>query len=467
MAYTKSFAFFLCCSLLFSFWSRVHGNEAFAKASLKSLTPSSTCSVSDGNLPRAFPTIAAGSRSSLAIVNRNGACSGELLRNHNPIVALTHDALRVASFHESILPPPTETDTPILESQISIPAKSGVYIGTGDYVITVGFGTPVTAQTVIFDTGSDVSWIQCKPCSASCYSQQDPLFDPTLSSTYRNISCTATACEDLRIRGCSAGTCLYAVSYGDGSLTVGFLAMDTFTLASGHTFDSFIFGCGQKNQGLFKGTAGLIGLGRNSFSLNSQVGPTLGNVFSYCLPSSKSATGYLNIGNPMKTPDYTAMLTDPRAPSLYFIDLIGITVGDTKLAVSPTVFQSAGTIIDSGTVITRLPPAAYSALRTAFKSAMTQYTPVPGASILDTCYDFSNVTTVTYPVIKLQFTGLDVTLPGTGVFYFIRPSQVCLAFAGNSDANQIGIIGNVQQQTAEVTYDNQQKRIGFSAGACD
>ena len=387
-------------------------------------------------------------------------------RKQNPRVALAQDALRVASIQASISGTPIEIDSSILGSDISVPAKKGAYIGTGNYVITVGFGTPTKAQTVIFDTGSDVNWIQCQPCVGGCYPQVEPIFDPRLSSTYRNISCTAPACLGLNPRGCSGSTCLYKVTYGDGSVTLGFLATDTFTLTSGSVFNNFIFGCGEQNSGLFKGAAGLLGLGRSTYSLNSQLAKTYGNVFSYCLPSTSSATGYLNLGNPVKTPGYTAMLTNSKAPSLYFIDLVGITVGGTKLAITPATFQAPGTIIDSGTVITRLPPAAYSALRTAFKAAMTNYPLTQGYSILDTCYNFSNFSTVTYPIIKLQYTGYDYTVPGTGVFYVISSAQVCLAFAGNSASTDIGIIGNVQQATAEVTYDNVLKRIGFAAGGC-
>ncbi|CAA7407895.1 unnamed protein product [Spirodela intermedia] len=383
------------------------------------------------------------------------------------LTALAHDSLRVASIQSSVAGVPYGNDSVLLGSQVSIPARIGLYIGTANYVITVGFGTPTRTQTVIFDTGSNVNWIQCKPCAVTCYPQQEPLFDPTLSSTYRNITCAAPACLGLSSRGCSGTTCLYGVTYGDGSSTVGFLATDTFTLTSTNVINNFIFGCGQNNRGLFRGAAGLIGLGRSPYSLNSQAVSTLGNIFSYCLPSTSSYTGYLNIGNPLKTNvAYTPMLTNTRAPTLYFIDLIGITVGATQLALSPTVFQSVGTIIDSGTVITRLPPTAYSALRTAFRAAMTQYPLAGAASILDTCYDLRNVATVTYPVIKLRYTGLEVTLPATGIFYVISAAQVCLAFAGNSDSTQIGIIGNVQQKTFEVTYDNVAKRIGFSTGAC-
>ncbi|CAA7407891.1 unnamed protein product [Spirodela intermedia] len=410
---------------------------------------------------------AAPSHSSLQVVHRNGPCAAKLASKPRHLQALSQDSLRVASLQEIVTGVSRGNDTLLLGSQVSIPARSGLYLGTGNYVVTVGFGTPRRTQTVIFDTGSDVNWIQCRPCVVSCYRQKEPLFNPRLSSTYRNVTCTASACLGLTPRRCSGTTCVYEVAYGDGSFTVGFLATDTFTLTSSNVFKNFIFGCGQNNQGLFRGEAGLIGLGRSRYSLNSQVASRHGNIFSYCLPSTSSSTGFLNIGKPLASAvRYTPLLTDSRAPAFYFIDLIGITVGGTKLPVSVTVFRSVGTIIDSGTVITRLPPAAYSALRTAFRAAMTRYALASAVSILDTCYDFSKVATVTYPVIKLLYSGLEVTLPATGVFYVISSAQVCLAFAGNSDSTQIGIIGNVQQKTFEVTHDNIAKRIGFSEGAC-
>nr|GLL44272.1 aspartyl protease family protein At5g10770-like [Ipomoea trifida] len=62
----------------------------------------------------------------------------------------------------------------------------------------------------------------------------------------------------------------------------------------------------------------------------------------------------------------TRVATD-QGTSFYFIDVRAIAVGGKQLSISPVVFKSSGTIIDSGTVITRLPPAAYSALRSAFR----------------------------------------------------------------------------------------------------
>ncbi|GKA71536.1 aspartyl protease family protein-like protein [Tanacetum coccineum] len=124
-------------------------------------------------------------------------------------------------------------------------------------------------------------------------------------------------------------------------------------------------------------------------------------------------------------------------------------------------------IIDSGTVITRLPPTAYSALSKEFRAQMTKYPLTKALSILDTCYDFSNYTTLTIPKISMLWAGnTKLDIAAEGVFYANGASQVCLAFAANGDDSDIGILGNVQQKTIQVVYDVNAGKVGFASGGC-
>nr|GEW07736.1 aspartyl protease family protein At5g10770-like [Tanacetum cinerariifolium] len=325
-----------------------------------------------------------------------------------------------------------------------------------------GLGTPKKDLSLIFDTGSDLTWTQCQPCAGSCYSQQEPIFAPSASTSYTNISCNSIECSGLtsgtgHTPGCSSSTCVYGIQYGDGSFSIGCYATDKLTLTSNDVIDNFYFGCGQDNRGLFSGSAGLIGLGRDKLSLLSQAAKKYGKVFSYCLPSRASSIGYLTFGSSgvASGGKYTPLSTSQRA-SLYGLDLNSIYVGGTKLPISPSVFSTSGMIIDSGTVITRLPPTAYSALRKEFT-----------LSIFDTCYDFSNYTTLTIPTITMLWAGntkLDIAFEG--VFVANGVSQVCLAFAANRDDTDIGIFGNVQKQTIQVVYDVNAGKVGFASGGC-
>lgn len=79
----------------------------------------------------------------------------------------------------------------------TVPAKDGSVVGTGNYIVTVGLGTPQKQLSLIFDTGSDITWTQCQPCARSCYKQKEQIFDPSQSTSYTNISCSSPVCSSL------------------------------------------------------------------------------------------------------------------------------------------------------------------------------------------------------------------------------------------------------------------------------
>lgn len=252
-------------------------------------------------------------------------------------------------------------------------------------------------------------------------------------------------------------------------MSIGNLASEKFTLRSSDVFDGVNFGCGKINQGLFNGVAGLLGLGRGKLSFPSQTAKTYSNIFSYCLPSLPRYTGHLTFGaagisNSVK---YTP-ISSLSGTTFYGINIVGITVGGKQLGIPSTVFSSKVAVIDSGTVISRLPPKAYEALRSAFKERMSNYTATMSPSpVLDTCYDFTGVKVLTIPRIAFSFSGGTVVdLDPAGILYQIDISKRCLAFAGNDDDTLPTIFGNVQQKTMQVVYDAPGGRIGFAPNGC-
>lgn len=416
-------------------------------------------------------------RTGLKVVNRHGPCSpfvGKERVTHRQI--LRQDQIRVNSLIARVM-----SSTQLAQSQVDVdesqkttlPAYLGASLSTSNYIVTVGFGTPKKDLSIAFDTGSDLTWIQCKPCS-NCYPQKEPIFDPSQSTSYLNISCDSPQCNRLASAtgnpsSCFGATCQYSIGYGDGSNSAGSFARETLTLSSSDVVSNFFFGCGNDNDGLFGSTAGLLGLGRDSVSVVSQTAKKFGQVFSYCLPPTSSSAGYLTFGSSgfPSGVKFTPLVTNQKAPSLYFLEMTGIKVGGQSLPIDASVFASPGTLIDSGTVITRFQPAAYSALRSAFRSAMSNYSTAPAYELFDTCYDFSGHDSVSVPTIVLQFKdGADVNVDISGIFYTVSKSQICLAFAGNQDAGSVGIFGNRQQRSYDVVYDVARQRLGFSAGGC-
>uniref|UniRef100_A0ACD5Z6K2 Uncharacterized protein n=1 Tax=Avena sativa TaxID=4498 RepID=A0ACD5Z6K2_AVESA len=341
-------------------------------------------------------------------------------------------------------------------SEVTVPTNLGSALDTLEYVITVGLGSPAVTQTVLIDTGSDVSWVHCDGSSP---------FDPTKSSTYAPFSCGAAVCAELGAEGngCSNSQCQYVVMYGDGSNTTGTYGSDTLALTGSEKVDGFQFGCSQAEAGFGDKTDGLMGLGGDTESLVSQTAATYGKAFTYCLPPTSGSAGFLTLGAPSSTSGFatTGMLRSEQVPTFYGALLQGISVGGNLLDVSPSVF-AAGSVVDSGTIITRLPPTAYSALSSAFKDGMKQYPTAPSRSILDTCFDFDGQDNVTIPSVSLVFDGgAVVDLDANGIIL-----GSCLAFTATDDDGTTGIIGNVQQRTLEVLYDVGQSVLGFRPNAC-
>ncbi|KAH0901300.1 hypothetical protein HID58_040803, partial [Brassica napus] len=68
----------------------------------------------------------------------------------------------------------------------------------------------------------------------------------------------------------------------------------------------------------------------------------------------------------------------------------------------------------TGTVISRLPPKAYAALRSVFKAKMSLHKNTSAVSILDMCFDLTGFKTVTIPTVSFFFSGgviLELSIP--------------------------------------------------------
>lgn len=327
---------------------------------------------------------------------------------------------------------------------------------------------PGVIQTVVLDSASDVPWVQCVPCPIPpCHPQVDSFYDPSRSPTSAAFSCSSPTCTALGpyANGCANNQCQYLVRYPDGSSTSGAYIADLLTLDAGNAVSGFKFGCSHAEQGSFDArAAGIMALGGGPESLLSQTASRYGNAFSYCIPATASDSGFFTLGVPRRASSryvVTPMVRFRQAATFYGVLLRTITVGGQRLGVAPAVF-AAGSVLDSRTAITRLPPTAYQALRSAFRSSMTMYRSAPPKGYLDTCYDFTGVVNIRLPKISLVF-DRNAVLP-------LDPSGIlfndCLAFTSNADDRMPGVLGSVQQQTIEVLYDVGGGAVGFRQGAC-
>lgn len=354
------------------------------------------------------------------------------------------------------------------EQDIEAPLISGTTQGSGEYFTRVGIGNPAREVYMVLDTGSDVNWLQCAPC-ADCYHQTEPIFEPASSSSYTTLSCHTPQCKALEVSECRNATCLYEVSYGDGSYTVGDFATETLTIGSA-SVENVAVGCGHSNEGLFVGAAGLLGLGGGLLALPSQLNTTS---FSYCLVDRDSdSASTVEFGSALPPDAVVApLLRNHQLDTFYYLGLTGISVGGEMLQIPESSYEmdesgSGGIIIDSGTAVTRLQTEIYNSLRDAFVKGTTDLEKATGVAMFDTCYNLSAKTTIEVPTVAFHFPGgRMLALPAKN--YMIPVDSVgtfCLAFAPT--ASSLAIIGNVQQQGTRVAFDLANSLIGFSSNKC-
>ncbi|GLJ36522.1 hypothetical protein SUGI_0733740 [Cryptomeria japonica] len=413
----------------------------------------------------------------LQIFHRDGLLMGNVSYEQRLKERLQRDSQRVKALNRRI----ERTLNGNVEKKIERKAKtgdfggeviSGLPEGIGEYLIRIGVGTPARMEYLLLDTGSDVTWVQCKPCS-KCYNQVDPVFDPSLSTSFTIIPCDSQLCTELDASACDKKGCLYRVSYGDGSFTVGHFAKETLTFGT-TPVKSMPIGCGQDNEGLFQGAGGLLGLGAGPLSFPTQLGSS-GKTFSYCLVDRDSDDkGTLRFGPGAVSHAgtvFTPLLINPRESTFYYVSLKSITVGRLTVPLPKDVSQfnaagKGGIIVDSGTTITRLQAEAYKGLRDAFLAGTTDLPRADKKSIFDTCYDLSGRQTVNVPLIGFQFSnGATLTLPAKNYMVLMdSEGTFCFAFAPTS--GDLSIIGNFQQQGIRVSFDSANSLVGFATKQC-
>lgn len=363
--------------------------------------------------------------------------------------------------------------------------ETPVHAGNGEFLMQIGIGSPALTYNAIVDTGSDLIWTQCQPCS-SCYQQPGQIYNPSKSRTFSKAPCDSTFCQALPESDCNTD-CEYQYQYGDSSFTTGVLAFETFTLETATTrltkslpLPRLAFGCGHDNEGGgFTQGGGLVGMGRGPLSLISQLGDKVSNKFSYCLVSiddPASKTSPLLFGN---TADLhgpgiksTPLVQSSVQPTFYYLQLQGISVHGSKLAIPEGTFDlnsdgSGGIIIDSGTTITYLENPAYGTLKRAVQQSMKLQQADGSAIGLDLCYKMpSDTSKIMVPAITFHFAGrADYDLAAENAFIADEESGlICLAMGESSG---LSIFGNVQQQNFHILYDLGMNKLSFVHAQCD
>ncbi|MED6200587.1 hypothetical protein PIB30_086684 [Stylosanthes scabra] len=354
-------------------------------------------------------------------------------------------------------------------SKIEAPLRPGGL----EYVMRVSIGTPPVELLGIADTGSDLIWTQCLPCT-DCYDQTLPFYNPRRSSSFKTISCSSDKCSELPSRGSGCdnkNVCSYQYGYGDNSVTSGDLATERFTIGSGRNsaVPNIAFGCSHTARGTFdKSQNGLIGLGRGALSLVSQLGGSA-RKFSYCLaPISANSTTKISFGSDALVSGSkvvtTPLITDPSQDTFYFLSLESLSIGNSKNIIPFQASDGGNVIIDSGTVLTLLPQDVVDQLVSDLDKSIRLPKVDDPTQELSLCYkvegsDFESE----LPKITAHFKGADVVLNPINTFLEVAQGVVCL---GIVPSEQLSIIGNVAQVNFLVGYDLDAQTLSFKPTDC-
>ncbi|KAF5735232.1 hypothetical protein HS088_TW15G00732 [Tripterygium wilfordii] len=348
--------------------------------------------------------------------------------------------------------------------------------------MNISMGSPPIQILGIADTGSDLTWTQCKPCD-ECYYQKPPMFDPIKSSSYNNLTCDSKFCHALSSneRAClqDQNICEYTYTYGDQSVTEGFLATEKFSLSPGHSH-TLVFGCGHDNEGTFdEAGSGIIGIGGGVLSLISQLGSSINGQFAYCLvptvteTSSSNITSKITFGSDSVISGscvVTTPLVEKDPATYYYVTLEAITVGNKRLdyynnsSKNDCVHSNihpGNMIVDSGTTLTFLNSGIFNRVLSILEEAIDAEPVKDPEGLFKFC--FRDKKGVDLPVVIAHFTGADLKLQPLNTFAQVQDGLVCFTMMPSED---LAIFGNLSQMNFVVAYDLEKKSVSFLPTDC-
>ncbi|KAJ7535846.1 hypothetical protein O6H91_12G048400 [Diphasiastrum complanatum] len=315
----------------------------------------------------------------------------------------------------------------------------------GLYYTKIDLGTPLKSYLVQVDTGSDVMWVNCKPCTGcpqkNAFGGPMNIYDPKKSSTMSMVGCSDKLCaigEQAQEAFCTLNkTCGYSFQYGDGTITQGQYLRDElkYTQLDGNnsrenTTMNIIFGCSFSQSGSLANEEtivdGLIGFGQLDLSIPSQLaaqGKTP-RKFAHCLEGEAGGGGILVVGEVAAS----GLKYTPIVPNLnhYNVNLRSLAVNGVILSIDASLFTSgpdSGVIFDSGTTFTYLPQRVYDVFVKAIIEASTAQHIL---SQQDICFVVTNSLDASFPYVSLNFKVASMQLKPR--HYLLQKSNIQYSF---------------------------------------
>ncbi|KAG9448090.1 hypothetical protein H6P81_014218 [Aristolochia fimbriata] len=378
-------------------------------------------------------------------------------------------------------------EVPRNASFFSMRLFSGAYSRTGQYFVRFRVGTPAQKFLLVADTGSDLTWMNCRynclHCNKTAHDRRR-IFYADKSRSFHTISCASRLCKELpfTLTRCPtpASPCLYDYRYGDGSMTFGIHAKEstTVTLSTGYKakLKNLVIGCSTKFGGTsFREADGVLGLGYSEHSFAARATDRLGGKFSYCLVdhlSPKNASSYIAFGTGKFSTakmSYANLLVSRPSDPFYAVEVDGLSIDGDMLPIPRSVWNielDGGVIIDSGTSLTSLVEPAYEAVMTVLTKSLARL-PLVEEPPFEFCFDDTQgFDEATVPRLAVHFRGGATFFPAVKSYVVSVADGVrCIGFM-STPAPGLSLIGNILQQNFLWQFDVAHGRLGFQASEC-
>ncbi|GAB4855770.1 hypothetical protein Ancab_024415 [Ancistrocladus abbreviatus] len=241
------------------------------------------------------------------------------------------------------------------------------------------------------------------------------------------------------------------------------MASETFTFKNDGkqvSVPNIAFGCGLINLGqIFQQGGGLVGMGRGSLSLPSQIDDPK---FSYCLtPRDSSEDSILLFGSAAENMSNgktttISLANSPSQPSFYIVEPTGMSVDGYQVPIPPNTFGvnfdgTGGLIVDSGTTLLMLIEVAYYPVTTLLDQRIQRPRVAPFLNLgLEHCYEMpSSMSIDQLPKLVIHFNGSDdLELSWENYIIEVSDGIGCLAMK----PSPVSFLGNIAQQNYYVLY---------------
>ncbi|KAJ0042687.1 hypothetical protein Pint_17130 [Pistacia integerrima] len=380
---------------------------------------------------------------------------------------------------------------------IEMPLSAGRDYGTGMYFVEFKVGTPAQKFTLVVDTGSELTWVNCRyNCGANCTTKgrldKRRVFKGDFSSSFKTVPCFSQTCKiefmnlfSLTRCPMPSTPCAYDFRYVDGSEAMGIFAKETVTLGLTNgrklRLKDVVIGCSDSFQGQsFVKADGVMGLAYGKYTFAKRASEFFDGKFSYCLVdhlSHKNVSNYIIFGS--NNNESSSSLSGKKRHTklelgllspFYAVNVIGISIGGVMLKIPIQVWDAnsgGGTIVDSGSTLTSLAEPAYKPVMAALQMSVSKFQRLmPKGLPIDYCFSSTGYDEKLVPSLVIHFAdGARFEPHKKSYIIDVADGVKCLGFVSVAWPG-ISTIGNIMQQNYLWEFDLAQSKLGFVASSC-